>query len=171
MNTCAALDKNFASTMASYNKWMNRRLYDVVATLDDETRKKDMGAFFKSVHGTLNHILLADKIWMGRFVQDPFSAKALSEELYADFNELRSERAKQDQRIVEWAVGLSAEELAEDLRFKPVTAAQEKVLPMWLVVTHFFNHQTHHRGQITTLLMQLGIDPGATDLPVMPRSE
>ncbi|MDP2284186.1 MAG: DinB family protein [Pseudohongiella sp.] len=171
MNTSSALDKNFATTMASYNKWINGRLYDVVATLDDETRKKDMGAFFKSIHGTLNHILLADKIWMGRFVQDLFVAKALSEELHADFNELRSERDKQDHRIIEWAAGLSAEELAKDLRFMPITAPQEKVLPMWLAVTHFFNHQTHHRGQITTLLMQLGIDPGVTDLPFMPRPE
>lgn len=155
--------------MARYNQWMNSRLYELAAALSDEQRKKDMGAFFKSIHATFNHLLLADKIWMGRFTGEPFVAKALNQELYADFAELRAEREHMDQRIVEWADAMTLADWQADLRFTPITQPVEKVMPMWLVVTHLFNHQTHHRGQITTLFSQLGIDPGVTDLPFMPQ--
>ena len=155
--------------MARYNQWMNSRLYELAASLSDEQRKKDMGAFFKSLHATFNHLLLADKIWMGRFGGESFVAKALNQELYADFAELRAERERMDRRIVEWADAMTLADWQADLRFTPITRPIEKVMPMWLVVTHFFNHQTHHRGQITTLFSQLGIDPGVTDLPFMPR--
>ena len=160
-----------AKAMSRYNHWMNARLYDLIATLSDAERKQDRGAFFKSVHGTLNHILLADKIWLGRFVKQPFVADSLAQELFADFNELNRERRLTDQRIIEWADSLTGENLISDLRFLPITTRVEKVLPMWLAVTHFFNHQTHHRGQITTLLSQMGIDPGVTDLPFLPGVE
>lgn len=160
-----------AKTMARYNQWMNLRLYELVASLSDAERKQDRGAFFKSIHGTLNHILLADKIWLGRFLKEPFVATSLSQELYADFEQLTQARQQTDQRILQWTGALTREQLASELRFIPITIPVEKVLPMWLAVTHFFNHQTHHRGQITTLLSQMGIDPGVTDLPFMPGVE
>lgn len=158
----------FASTLARYNQWMNSRLYDLTATLTDAERKEDRGAFFKSIHGTLNHILLADNVWLGRFIGQPFFVTALSQELFAGFDDLRQARESTDQRIVQWADTLSLALLDSELRFTPITSPVEKVLPMRLAVTHFFNHQTHHRGQITTMLSQLGIDPGVTDLPMMP---
>lgn len=158
----------FARTMARYNQWMNSRLYALVATVSDADRKQDRGAFFKSVHGTLNHILLADKVWLGRFVKQPFVVAALDQELYADFDQLRLAREETDQRILQWADELTPGQLAGELRFTPITSPVEKVLPMYLAVTHIFNHQTHHRGQITTLLSQMGIDAGITDLPMMP---
>jgi uncharacterized damage-inducible protein DinB len=160
---------NHVRAMARYNQWMNSRLYELAATLSDEQRKQDMGAFFKSMHATFNHLLLADKIWMGRFTGEPFAAKALNQELYADFADLRAERERMDQRIVQWADAMTLADWQADLRFTPITQPVEKVMPMWLVVTHLFNHQTHHRGQITTLFSQLGIDPGVTDLPFMPQ--
>lgn len=160
---------NHVRAMARYNQWMNSRLYELAATLSDELRKQDMGAFFKSMHATFNHLLLADKIWMGRFTGEPFAAKALNQELYADFADLRAERERMDQRIVQWADAMTLADWQADLRFTPITQPVEKVMPMWLVVTHLFNHQTHHRGQITTLFSQLGIDPGVTDLPFMPQ--
>lgn len=160
---------NFARTMASYNQWMNARLYALAEDIGDEQRKQDLGAFFRSIHGTLNHILLADRVWMGRFTAEPFAVHALDQELYADFDELRVERESLDQRILGWASTLTVDDLAGDLRYKPITHPQARVLPMWLAVMHFFNHQTHHRGQITTLFSQLGIDAGVTDLPYMPR--
>src|ERR1700682_4507476 len=93
--------------MARYNEWMNGRLYDASAKLSDEVRKEDMGAFFKSIHGTLNHLLLADRIWMGRFTGPPFAVTSLAQELFSDFDELRKERAATDRAITGWAAKLT----------------------------------------------------------------
>ena len=153
-----------ARTMARYNRWMNRKLYACGATLTDAQRKQDRGAFFKSIHGTLNHLLLADNIWMGRFEASPFAAKSLDQELHADFGELRAARQAMDQRILDWAGALSAQTLEGELRYTSIVNPQPRTIAMGLAVMHFFNHQTHHRGQVTTLLSQCGIDPGVTDL-------
>ncbi len=154
--------------MASYNQWMNVKLYEACATLSDEQRRRDVGAFFKSIHGTLNHILLADRIWMGRFTGQPATYKALDEELYSDFQELRVEREKEDARIVDWAGDLTDEMVARTLSYTGIVSPQPRQYPMWFAIAHFFNHQTHHRGQITTLLSQQGVDPGVTDLIMLP---
>ena len=153
-----------ARTMADYNAWMNGKLYDCCAPIPDAERKRDVGAFFKSIHGTLNHILVADRIWMGRFAGPLFTVKGLDTELYADFDELRREREKTDAAISAWVGKLTDEDLEGTLHYTPITNPQPRANPLWLAVTHFFNHQTHHRGQLTTLLMQRGIDPGVTDL-------
>jgi len=157
-----------ARTMASYNRWMNGRLYDCAAQLSDADRKRDAGAFFKSIHGTLNHLLLGDRIWMGRFTGKPFAVKSLGEELYADFAELRKAREAADDEIDAWAAKLTEAALAGDLTYTSAVNPQPRRYPLWLTVTHFFNHQTHHRGQLTTLLKQQGIDPGVTDLIWLP---
>jgi uncharacterized damage-inducible protein DinB len=157
--------------LARYNGWMNAKLYECSARLTDAQRKEDVGAFFKSIHGTLNHLLLADNIWMGRFEQRPFAAKSLDQQLHADFAELRAAREGMDRRIEAWARSLAAETLAGELRYVSIVNPAPRVMPMWLAVTHFFNHQTHHRGQVTTLLMQRGIDPGVTDLMWLPLEE
>jgi uncharacterized damage-inducible protein DinB len=157
-----------ARTMAAYNRWMNEKLYASCAELPDEERKRDAGAFFKSIHGTLNHILLADRIWMGRFTGHPFPAKSLDQELYPDFAELRGERAKEDATIVAWANALKASDFDHDLHYTSIVNPQPRRQPFWFTVMHFFNHQTHHRGQVTTLLIQRGIDPGVTDLAALP---
>ena len=151
-------------TMAEYNAWMNARLYDCCAPIPDVERKRDAGAFFKSIHGTLNHLLAADRIWMARFTGQPVTVKGLDAELYSDFDELRRERVKTDAAISEWVNGLSEADLDGTLRYTSIVNPQPRANPMWLAVTHFFNHQTHHRGQLTTLLTQRGIDPGVTDL-------
>jgi uncharacterized damage-inducible protein DinB len=153
--------------MASYNQWMNQNLYQICAEIPDSTRREDRGAFFKSIHGTLNHLLIADRIWMGRFVQQPFVAK-LDHELYADFAELWQARQQTDQAILDWAKTLSSEWLSQPFTFTSVSNNTTTTRPAWLLVTHLFNHQTHHRGQLTTLLSQLGHNPGVTDLPWMP---
>jgi uncharacterized damage-inducible protein DinB len=150
--------------MARYNRWMNRKLYDCAAKLGDARRKEDRGAFFKSIHGTLNHLLLADNIWMGRFEGPPFAAKSLDQELHAGFEDLRHAREAMDERILDWAGRLTEETLAGELRYTSIVNPAPRKMPMGLAVVHFFNHQTHHRGQVTTLLSQCGIDPGITDL-------
>jgi len=154
--------------MAAYNRWMNERLYECCAGIPDAERKRDAGAFFRSIHGTLNHLLVGDRIWMGRFTGKPFVVKSLAEELYADFAELRRERAATDAAIVAWAEALTEGDLASELSYTSMLKPQPRRYPMWFAVAHFFNHQTHHRGQLTTLLSQRGIDPGVTDLLWLP---
>jgi uncharacterized damage-inducible protein DinB len=158
----------YARTMAAYNRWMNERLYTCCGSLSDTERKRDVGAFFKSIHGTLNHLLLADRIWLGRFTGEPFVATSLDQQLFADFGELRVERCATDAAIDAWVSSLSNDALEVELAYTTVVNPQPKRLPLWLAAVHFFNHQTHHRGQLTTLLRQRGIDPGVTDLLWLP---
>jgi uncharacterized damage-inducible protein DinB len=94
---------NYYTVMADYNEWMNQKLYALCADLPDDERRLDQGAFFKSIHGTLNHILIGDLIWLGRFTQQPFTAANIGDELYRDFNQLRSERERLDRAICFWA--------------------------------------------------------------------
>jgi len=158
----------WARTLASYNRWMNERLYSLSAGLPDAERKRDRGAFFKSIHGTLNHLLLADRIWLGRFLGAPFAAASLDQELYADFAELRAEREATDREIDAWAASLAPADFASTLRYTSFVNPAPRSYPFWVAATHFFNHQAHHRGQLTTLLMQAGVDPGVTDLIWLP---
>ena len=154
--------------MASYNRWMNEKLYALCAQLSDAERKKDCGAFFKSVNGTLNHLLLADKVWFGRFIGKPVAFPSLAEELHSEFTDLREDRAAMDAAIVDWAAVLTDEQLAGVLEYTSMLSPGPRRYELWLAVTHFFNHQTHHRGQLTTLLSQFGLDIGVTDLIMLP---
>lgn len=163
------MNPTFAQTMAAYNRWMNDRLYDCCARLTDEERKRDVGAFFKSIHGTLNHQLLGDRVWLGRFTGTPFAMKSLDQELYSDFTELRAERVSTDTAILDWASSLTEAHFAGELSYTSVVNPKPRRYPFWFAVAHFFNHQTHHRGQLTTLLSQRGIDPGVTDLIWLPQ--
>jgi len=155
---------DFARTMARYNRRMNERLYALCADIPDAERKRDAGAFFKSIHGTLNHLLLGDRVWMGRFLGKPFVPKSLDQELYRDFDELRAERSATDTTITEWAARLTQPVIDGELAYRSIVNPADRRMPMALAIAHFFNHQTHHRGQLTTLISQRGIDPGVTDL-------
>jgi uncharacterized damage-inducible protein DinB len=168
--------------LARYNRWMNERLYEVAAALPDDDRKRDLGAFFGSIHRTLNHLLLADRAWLGRFTGDRAVAESrdaagtpiamtgrLDQELYADFAQLRRERAATDAAIESWVATLDDDALARSFAYRG-TSGQRFEHPLWWAVGHFFNHQTHHRGQVTTLLKQLGHDPGVTDLIALLRA-
>lgn len=158
----------YAQTMAAYNRWMNDRLYECCAQLTDEERKHDVGAFFKSIHGTLNHLLLADRVWLGRFTRTLFAVNSLDQELYSDFAQLRLERTATDVTITSWVSTLSDVDLASEISDTSMVNPEPRRYPLWFAVTHFFNHQTHHRGQLTTLLFQRGIDPGVTDFIWLP---
>lgn len=168
---------HWLAVLARYNRWMNDQVYALAATLDDETRKRDLGAFFKSIHGTLNHLLLTDRVWLTRFtgvsIPDGFlgpdGIRTLDQELYPDFDELRRQRALTDDQLSAWVSGLTEERLAAPLVF--MRRGQPQRSPLWWSVVHLFNHQTHHRGQITTLFSQLGCDPGVTDMIAMLRQE
>lgn len=153
--------------MAEYNRWMNRKLYEVCTRIPDEKRKEDLGAFFNSIHATLNHLLFGDLAWMGRFTDNPCPYR-IGEEIYSDFAELRNAREGKDQEILEWAGKLDDAWLNSPLTWTSMSDGQTRVMPRWIAVTHMFNHQTHHRGQLTTLLKQQGYEPGVTDIPFMP---
>lgn len=158
---------NYYQLMAAYNRWMNRKLYEVCAGIPDHKRREDLGAFFKSIHGTLNHLLFGDMAWMGRFTERP-TKYAIGEEIHADFDELRAAREEMDTAICEWVEGLTDEWLAEPLEWTSKMDGKTRRIPRHILVTHMFNHQTHHRGQLTTLIKQLGYEPGITDIPWMP---
>jgi uncharacterized damage-inducible protein DinB len=158
----------WARAMAAYNRWMNERLYALCAGLSDAERKRDRGAFFRSIHGTLNHLLLADAIWLGRFRGEPFAVRSLDQELHADFAELRRAREHTDREVEAWAAALTTADLAGTLHYTSFVDPAPRSCPFWVAAAHFFNHQTHHRGQLTTLLVQAGVDPGVTDLIWLP---
>jgi uncharacterized damage-inducible protein DinB len=137
---------------AAYNAWANARLYAAAATLGDADYRADRGAFFKSVHGTLNHILVGDRIWMSRFTGTGEAPARLNVVLYEDFAELRDARRKEDERISAYVAGLSDNALAGRFRYTPITNPRTFEQPLAPALDHFFNHQTHHRGQAHCLL-------------------
>jgi len=144
--------------MAAYNRKMNQQFYAACSQLSETELKQDRGAFFNSISGTLNHLLLVDRLWLGGFTKNSVAFGSLDEELYANFSELRTERERTDEDILAWAETLTEETLAAPFN-------ENLAFPTWLAITHFFNHQTHHRGQLSTLLGQQDLDYGVTDLP------
>ena len=162
------IEPAWCQTMAEYNRWMNGKLYAACADIPDAERKADRKAFFKSIHSTLNHILWGDRVWFGRFIERDFGLPGVGVDLYTDFGELRRERQTTDDEIVAWASGLDSSWLAEQLTWTSKLNRITRSMPRWVLVTQFFNHQTHHRGQVSTLIAQLGHDLGPTDLPWLP---
>ena len=153
--------------LARYNRWMNTRLMETCSQLSDAERKQNRGAPFGSIHGLWNHLLLCDRAWLARFdgVRPPFSR--LDEELFAAWDELQRERERTDDAIDAYVASLSEDNLASTLRFTTLSNPQLRELPLWVAVQHLFNHQTHHRGQITALMEQAGLDCGVTDFAAM----
>ncbi|WP_255989841.1 DinB family protein [Chitinolyticbacter albus] len=162
------MDANYPRLMAAYNRWMNQRLYAACDQLDDTTRHADLGAFFKSIHATLDHLVWGDTIWLDRLQQQPLLPATASTLLYPDWSELKVARAALDERLVDWANGIDSAWLMESFSFTSRVYQRDFTQPRWVFVTQLFNHQTHHRGQLTTLLAQLDIDFGITDLPMLP---
>ncbi|MEL7029341.1 MAG: DinB family protein [Pseudomonadota bacterium] len=154
--------------LAAYNLWMNGKLYDVCATIPDADRKADRGAFFSSIHSTLNHILFGDRAWMKRFTGKAYPLKPIGEDLFEEFDALAAARREMDGEIADWAGALTSDWLSSQITWTSGVDGQTRVQPAWLLASHMFNHQTHHRGQIATLLAQMGLDLGSTDLPWTP---
>ena len=166
--------------MADYNRWMNRRMYEAAGRLPDDELTKDRGAFFGSILQTLNHIAVADTIWLHRFAQDPDASTlraemarfalptSLRQEIAGSLAGLEDHRFALDELIIEWSGSLTLERLAAPLVYRNMAGATFS-RTFGQLVLHFFNHQTHHRGQASTLLFQAGLDIGVTDLlAVMP---
>ena len=156
----------YVRTMAAYNAEMNRRIYTGAATLPDAVRQVDAGVFFGSLHGTLCHLLWADRMWMSRFDgwERPSATVQESPRLIADFAQLQQARGAADVRLCEWADGVSQSWLdGETVWFSGITRSERRA-PTGGLVVHMFNHQTHHRGQAHAVLTRYGVDPGDTDL-------
>jgi uncharacterized damage-inducible protein DinB len=166
--------------LARYNSWMNQRLYAAAGTLGTEERQRDLGAFFGSIHGTLGHLVVADQVWLKRFAEcgadhgtvfaalnsrvlDLPDSYTLDMVLFEEWSDLLAKRVQLDAAIEQWI-----NELPDGFEQRHMRYSNSKGVsrdhPAWQAMTHFFNHQTHHRGQVTTLLTQLGVEVGTTDL-------
>jgi uncharacterized damage-inducible protein DinB len=162
----AMVTSSYVRTMAAYNAEMNRRLYEAAARIPDAERRCERGAFWGSLHGTLCHVLWGDQIWMSRFDGWPKPAvvQKQSAALVEAFDDLRRHRAAADDGIMEWAGRVTDEWLAQDLSWFSPSINKDLTAPRSLLVTHFFNHQTHHRGQAHALITACGEKTGDTDL-------
>jgi uncharacterized damage-inducible protein DinB len=160
------ISRAFVEMMAAYNAEMNRRLYDAARRLSDDERRFPRGAFWGTIHGTLCHVLWGDRMWMARFDgwEKPAVAIKDSATLFADFDELHRARIEADEKISAWATRVSESWLAGDQVWFSVAAGREMRAAGGLLVTHFFNHQTHHRGQAHALITAAGETTGDTDL-------
>lgn len=162
---------NYPQLMAAYGRWMNEKVYAACEKLGDEERKRDRGAFFKSIHGTLDHAVWGDIAWLKRFDPNQGAAKPvgpLGHLMFPDYEELAAARRKVDADLVQWAAGVDDAWLSEPMTWTSKLYGFTQTHPRWVQVVQMFNHQTHHRGQVTTLLSQLGVDVGPTDVPVLP---
>ena len=155
--------------MAGYNAWANERVYDAAASLIDSDYRADRGAFFKSVHGTLNHLLVTDRIWMRRFTGTGDAPTRLDAILFDDLSDLRAARRAEDQRIESYVAELDETRLNGLLRYRTISNPTDFEQPLASTLIHFFNHQTHHRGQVHALLTGLTGTAPSLDLIVFQR--
>ncbi|MGF1609472.1 MAG: DinB family protein [Kiloniellales bacterium] len=149
--------------LARYNRLANERLYAACAQLSDLERKRERPAFFGSIHATLNHIMVGDRIWLARFAGQEVPSTGLDAILYDDFEELQAARVAEDARIEAFAAGLTIQLLGGTIRYVN-NAGKLYDDPVPVLVTHFFNHQTHHRGQVHDMLSQTEAAPPSLDL-------
>jgi uncharacterized damage-inducible protein DinB len=156
---------------AAYNAWANARIYDAAATLTDAEFDRDVGAFFGSMMRTLNHILVADRIWMKRFTSDGEAPRALDAIVHPNLDPLRLAREAEDRRILEWVSGLTEKALAGRFTYMTVTDLKTVSQRLSPALDHFFNHQTHHRGQAHAILSILGKEPPSLDLVSFQRGD
>ena len=158
------LDEHFR-LLAGFNAWANQRLYEAVADLPGaEYRKARACAFFTSVHGTLNHLLVVDRLWFGRVAGVDAGISSLDQILYDDFAALRTAREAEDARIVALVEGFDDAGLAQERRFRMITVPEEQALPVHLMLATVFNHQTHHRGQVHAMLSETAVVPPPLDI-------
>ncbi|MEE8248255.1 MAG: DinB family protein [Alphaproteobacteria bacterium] len=150
-------------TFAHYNAWANERLYEVCAGLPEAQYLEPRPAFFGSLHGALNHILVADRLWLSRLEGRDSGIGSLDQQLYGDFAGLRVARRAEDGLIIAYVEGLEAGDLTTPIRYTNM-AGERHQDPLRLILAHMFNHQTHHRGQAHDLLSQTEVAPPPLDL-------
>lgn len=162
-------ERSYCQLMARYNEWMNLRLFALLATRPESELHRERGAFFKSVYMTLNHIAYGDLAFLSRATGAPREVPELNVDLFGSFHALRVERETIDSRLLRWADAVSPASLASTITYASNVDGVERTVPRWVLAVHMFNHQAHHRGQLLTLLSQMGLDMGPTDIPFMPQ--
>lgn len=155
--------------MASYNQWANEKLYAMAKSLPDADYRKGVGAYFGSLHGTLNHLLTADRIWLRRLTGTGDHPDVLDAVLYEDLGELHEARRVEDRRLADFVAARDDAAFAEIWEYRTLSGQAHRQ-PLYQVLGHIFNHQTHHRGQAHTILTILGLaEPEPLDLLYMLR--
>jgi uncharacterized damage-inducible protein DinB len=163
--------KAYFEMLGRYNKWANARLYAMAAALPDDGYRKNVGAYFGSLHGTLNHLLTADRIWMRRLTGTGDHPDKLNAILFDDLPSLRAARQVEDARIVTFVAGLGEGDFEKHWDYQTLNGTPQRQ-PVGEILAHLFTHQTHHRGQAHTILTVLGVaEPDPLDLLVMLREE
>lgn len=156
---------------ARYNQWANARLYRMAAALPDAAYRRNVGVFFRSLHGTLNHLLTADRIWMHRLTQTQDHPQRLDAIIFEDLPSLRAAREAEDRRIVDFIEGLKDADLDQVRDYRTLNGSPS-AQPLGDILAHLFNHQTHHRGQAHAILTLLGVsEPEPLDLLIMQREK
>jgi uncharacterized damage-inducible protein DinB len=148
--------KDHFAMLAHYNRWANERLYEAVAGLSDADYRADRSAFFGSLHGTLNHLVVADRIWMRRFTREGPVHTKLNDIACEDLVSLAAARLDEDERIISYIDTLTDSDIAGPFTYSSLTNPAEITQPLGGALAHFFNHQTHHRGQAHGLLTAIG---------------
>ncbi len=156
--------KDHYSMFAAYNRWANEILYDASSKLTDQQRREERGAFFGSIHATLNHILVGDTIWMNRFRSLATEIQSLDAILQEEFNALLEARQQMDGEIIDYVSGLNDEDFTANFTYRTIVNPANITQPLSPALAHFFNHQTHHRGQLHCLLTQIAGDAPSLDL-------
>jgi len=155
--------------MARYNRWQNESLYAATSALSDTERRRDRGAFFRSIHGTLSHLAWGDSVWMNRFAGMPKLEGGIKDSagLFDSWEALAAKRLELDEVILAWSSSFPTAWLEGSTSWYSGALGREMTKSNWLLATHFFNHQTHHRGQVHAMLTAAGAKPGDTDLMVL----
>ncbi len=162
------VSNDYLHVMAEYNSWMNRRLYEIIGEFSEADRTADRGAFFGSLHNTLDHILFGDRAGLARLTGAEIPAFPGRTAAYPEFAELRRERESTDAALLDFARSVDIQRLRAPITFYSKVYQRERTVPLWTLAVHLFNHQTHHRGQVTDMLTRMGVDYGSADLPWTP---
>ncbi|HEX7035168.1 MAG TPA: DinB family protein [Pseudomonadales bacterium] len=165
------ISPEYVRLMAAYTRWQNASLYAAADTLTDAARREDRGAFFGSIHATLDHLLWGDRIWLHRLAGAPAPEASdipSSVSQHADWGALKAARQLTDEAIAEWAGRVTAEELAGELAWFSGSRGVEVRRPRWALAVQLFNHGTHHRGQVHAMLTAAGAQPEDTDIQYLP---
>lgn len=165
------IDPRYVRTMARYNSWQNAQLMPVLQSMPSADLKENRGAFFGSIMATVNHLLWGDTMWMSRFdpsVDQPTVGVAKSVNFHRSIGSWSADRSRMDGKIQFWADGLRSVDLQGDLTWYSGSVGREISAPLAETVVHFFNHQTHHRGQVHAMLTAAGQKAPVSDLFLMP---
>jgi uncharacterized damage-inducible protein DinB len=159
--------KPYFSMFALYNRWANERLYETAGRLADEDYRRERGAFFGSLHRTLNHLVVTDRIWMRRFTGEGPVHTRLDEVPYDDLYTLRAARLEEDERIIAWIDSLEEDEFAGPFTYRTIVQPRDVTQQITPALAHFFNHQTHHRGQAHCLVTEIAGNAAAPSLDLI----